>query len=125
MIGRVEVCVNETWGTICDDYWNNSDASVVCRQLGYSGEGMVHFRLCDAISISVYIGAIAGTGLYSEVLKEFHIIDLNCTGSEESVFNCSHNAVLENTCSNHEDAYVQCKGASILVFTVDIHMCSF
>ena len=37
-IGRIEICDNHKWGAVCDVEWDDQDAKVACRQLGYEGK---------------------------------------------------------------------------------------
>ena len=41
--GRVEICLGNEWGTVCHYGWGRNDASVVCRQLGFSSEGVYSY----------------------------------------------------------------------------------
>lgn len=47
--GRVEICSGGTWGTVCDNFWNNVDAQIVCNQLGFVRTG----KLCQRIVYSI------------------------------------------------------------------------
>ena len=39
--GRVKICVNKIWGTVCSNNWNTEDANIVCRQLGFLPRGLM------------------------------------------------------------------------------------
>ena len=39
--GRVEICIDQAWATICDRYFEVNDAEILCSQLGYSKLGLL------------------------------------------------------------------------------------
>lgn len=42
--GRVELCYDGVWGSVCDIGWDNWDAAIVCLRLGFQGTSMF---ICD------------------------------------------------------------------------------
>ncbi|KAK6487410.1 neurotrypsin-like isoform X1 [Huso huso] len=89
--GRVEVYHNGRWGTICDDQWDDMDAEVVCRQLGFSG------------TPKAWSWAQFGSGSGPILLDE-----VRCSGNELSLEECAHSGWGEHNCDHVEDAAVSC-----------------
>ncbi|XP_064417053.1 neurotrypsin isoform X2 [Latimeria chalumnae] len=89
--GRVEVYRAGQWGTVCDDQWDDYDAEVVCRQLGLSGTAKAWSR--------AHFGEGSGPVLLDEV---------QCTGNELSIEQCTKSLWGEHNCGHKEDAGVSC-----------------
>ena len=43
--GSVEVCYDGQYRVVCDSYWDELDATVVCAQLGYTQGGIYIYLL--------------------------------------------------------------------------------
>ncbi|XP_072037008.1 uncharacterized protein [Amphiura filiformis] len=91
--GRVEIYHNNQWGTVCNDYWDIDDATVVCRQLGYPSATGYRQKKAGNLSMPIWLD------------------NLRCDGIESKLIDCVHNGWgIHNCDSDHSaDAFVQCQ----------------
>ncbi|KAH3862789.1 hypothetical protein DPMN_025763 [Dreissena polymorpha] len=94
--GRVQVFYKGEWGGICDDAWDDDDAAVVCRMLGYTGPAKALKR-----------------PLLADISAPILLDDVACIGSEDSLVECSHNGWKVHDCFFWEMAGVRCSNASV------------
>jgi len=95
--GLVQIFDNQAkrWKGVCDDLWDDDDATVACGQLGLSGGA--------AVTDIIWVG-------YPSLL--FLLDDVECDGTEETLLECSHAGRGVHNCSSWEYAGVTCEAAS-------------
>ena len=93
--GRVEVYYNGEWGTVCDDGWDDTDAGVVCRQLGFGS-----------------LGTANKSASFGQGSGSIWLDSVTCTGNELTLASCGHLGVgITRRCNHSNDASVMCTGA--------------
>ncbi|CAC5355803.1 PRSS12 [Mytilus coruscus] len=76
------------WGTVCKDYFDDTDATVACRQLGYNS--------------GKFAGAIGnGTG-------RIWLVNLGCSGNELTLGDCSSAGWSNENCVHNDDVGIEC-----------------
>lgn len=91
--GRVEVYHNAEWGTICDDRWGIPEVIVACHEMN-----------CGNPIAATY------KSFYGQGKDQVWMDDVECTGQEKSLADCSHRGFGEHDCDHSEDAGITCSG---------------
>ncbi|XP_033109291.1 deleted in malignant brain tumors 1 protein-like [Anneissia japonica] len=91
--GRLEVFINDQWGTVCDVKFNIEHGNLVCRQL--------NFESAVAIETDSFFGK--GTGM------PMHMRNLKCNATAQRIFDCGYNRGFTNRCTHDTDVGIRCQ----------------
>uniref|UniRef100_A0A8C5ZAK5 Scavenger receptor cysteine-rich type 1 protein M130 n=1 Tax=Marmota marmota marmota TaxID=9994 RepID=A0A8C5ZAK5_MARMA len=95
--GRVEVKIQEEWGTVCNHGWSINEVSVICSQLGCP----------TTIKATGWVNSTAGSG-------RIWMDHVSCRGNESALWDCKHDGWGKHNCTHQQDAGVTCSDGSNL-----------
>ena len=105
--GRLEIRHLSQWRAVCDDYWTDVEAGVVCRLLDFelgAVDNMGRTRDARGRSLPPSFGPAPG--------GKFWLDNVNCVGDETSLLDCPRRANLAvgvHNCRAKEAVGVQCR----------------
>ena len=122
----MEICLDNTWGTVCYDSWGKVDATVVCRQLGYSAQGKsirMWVHLLEDLNFSLFflIDAVAFRSTQFGISTgSVYLDNVDCSGSESNLIDCPRSTAI--SCSSYYagNAGVRCQGTNVGNYTSEI-----
>ena len=110
--GRVEVCINQVWGTVCSYsyYWRTPNSNVVCRQLGHMKLGI--FVTTYIINYSCITGSVTYTtsSQFGQGTGPILMSVVECSGNESNLLDCSYQPFPYSICSHSYDVGIKCEG---------------
>ena len=116
--GRVEICYNGVWGTVCNSGWDEVDANVVCSQLGFGQPGnieSVYTHLCHPVMLMrlfIIILCLAVTSVNFGAGKGPILLkNVRCTQNNSRLLQCRRNQIFADT-NNCDNAGVICPNFS-------------
>ncbi|XP_078060821.1 scavenger receptor cysteine-rich domain-containing protein DMBT1-like isoform X2 [Mustelus asterias] len=104
--GRLEIYYKGTWGSVCDDSWDLTDADVACKQLS-----------CGH-ALRLPLPTSAGTDADPIWLNE-----LQCSGNESLLWECPHALWGNHDCNHKEDVNIMCSDHKELRLAKGVHRC--
>lgn len=116
--GRIEVCLNDAWGSVCWDFFDELEVKVVCNYFNFPEDGgnenltwelnsQMPNNTCDSFFLAHQVRNTFDSGTGPIFLSE-----LDCTGTESSLLDCNTFATATgiHSCSHSMDAGVYCEG---------------
>ncbi|EDV19642.1 uncharacterized protein TRIADDRAFT_61895 [Trichoplax adhaerens] len=95
-VGQLQVYYNGKWGTVCNKGFVQESAEVACKELGYT----------SLVKMNLHVSGFSST-------NTVWLRNLQCKGSEKSIFNCSHRSWGDDGgCSSAMGVYLTCASVS-------------